>query len=1064
MHFACVLAVGAVLASAGRQREAQTGDPIEVAFRSGIATLEPGRSPRLNRRLAGQQDEAVPALIVLAAQPTGGELEGFSTAGVRLVDFLGGTAYLALLEEPNALDAEIVAKKLRAADWFEPRWKLDALLSGAGSIEDLPPYAKGREGRVRVIVQLYPGRSPEAARNLLNTFGEPTRSFAQVWRLEMELDSVSALASRDGVRMIGVDAPTSREDLNDRSRSIVRSDVVQRVSSYKPGPKYLGRTGKAVRVAVCDGGISRTHEDFFDLGADGAPMATSRIYGPLSSSNDHGTAVASVVGGSGVGSAGWNHRPAFSLRGHAPRVMLGSFPKFHGTVSTSIEALYHSALVSEQSDLTNHSYALDPTNEYGGDSLAVDTVVRGDLEFVDENGATFAIPARPAIWAMGNDGQVANEGVGSGYYSALNQSKNAIVVGATRADRTKTLYHHTSLGPTSDGRIRPDVVAPGSGVVLAKDAVHKYTADSGTSLACAAVSGVVALVMESYADKYEQSTAHLPPSLFRAVLVGTARDLTKTRDSDAWGIENPDTGKQTLYHLGPDFASGFGLVDTEAACAVLPDEHRWRVASVGSALDSHEYCLELPEGVDELRVTLTWDDLPASLLTPSDSPKLVNDLDLTLVHEDDQGNETIHEPWKLKKVPLLGPGGAIGANEVHPAGRGPDRLNNVEVVAVKEPEAGHWRVRVDPHALPFAGTQTYSVVSSHPLASFCVYLVDLDLRSWPLDYWYFGRRGDRLLLPVGALHPLSHLQYLLPGPPALEAGPGEVVLRLDGLPRGATVAVVDSLGEVARARQGELEEGALVVPIPVDASAANLHMFLSPPPGESFDTDEQGRVELGVSLVRAPAATGVREAREAVYPTRSGRDTLAASSRATGESYYRVELGNRVFVPPVVDDAFARLRELVAGTPTAHACVQLFEEPTAAQRNALAAQGIRLIEHLGGPSYIARVHGPSIFTPSGDASASGSPPIRWVGALDLEDRLHPDLLTAAEDEEGPVVVSFHADVPPETQAGELVGLEYEAAGRDRWVVRATHLDLCELAERDAVRWIDPGPVETLERR
>ena len=58
----------------------------------------------------------------------------------------------------------------------------------------------------------------------------------------------------------------------------------------------------------------------------------------------------------------------------------------------------------------------------------------------------------------------------------------------------------SSVGPTADGRLKPDVVAMGVNVVVARQFEHVYGVASGTSFSCPLTSGVVALVLQAHPE------------------------------------------------------------------------------------------------------------------------------------------------------------------------------------------------------------------------------------------------------------------------------------------------------------------------------------------------------------------------------------------------------------------------------------------------------------------------------------------------------------------------------------------------------------------------------------
>ena len=133
----------------------------------------------------------------------------------------------------------------------------------------------------------------------------------------------------------------------------------------------------------------------------------------------------------------------------------------------------------------------------------------------------------------------------SGYYGSSTMATPAsyphvFAVGSTT--RTNALSKFSSRGPSTWNGveyIKPQVTAPGDQVTSARH-TGGWVAMSGTSMACPAVSGVVALLNEMKPD--------ITPAEVRAVLESTARDLGAP---------------------GNDNNFGYGLVDALAACNTL---------------------------------------------------------------------------------------------------------------------------------------------------------------------------------------------------------------------------------------------------------------------------------------------------------------------------------------------------------------------------------------------------------------------------------------------------------------------------------------------------------------
>jgi serine protease AprX len=150
------------------------------------------------------------------------------------------------------------------------------------------------------------------------------------------------------------------------------------------------------------------------------------------------------------------------------------------------------------------------------------------------------------VTAMGNENwyQVGHPGV-TGTMLAPADADSVISVGAVSS--TSVLASFSSTGPTADGRIKPEVVAQGVGVVCASPASSdRYTAVAGTSLSTPLTAGAAALILSSH--------PWLTPSEVRRAMTATAVPI------------DDGTSKTSSY---PNNFYGYGLVN--ALEAVLYD-------------------------------------------------------------------------------------------------------------------------------------------------------------------------------------------------------------------------------------------------------------------------------------------------------------------------------------------------------------------------------------------------------------------------------------------------------------------------------------------------------------
>lgn len=599
-------------------------------------------------------------------------------------------------------------------------------------------------------------------------------------------------------------APPIFHPLMDRVRTRTHVDQVVQfaMNPEAPLPAYGGLTGRNIRVMVADSGVNACHVDFntpteqlvlagvSDLESDCAipenpdgPIRVTSFGADFWSAaleyrdESHGTHVASIIGGSGFASPEAN-QPAYGLRGIAPGVVMGDYPglfmpdtaaltgeDFDAQYQINVLNVMRHGLLEAKVDVSNHSYAQSELLIYDSVAAALDRMIRGDTKSDgDPLSDAPRLPPRPQVWSAGNNGlkpagflvSLHNFNAVAGYYSVFCTAKNAICVGALDTSDAG-LYSDTSLGPTPDGRIKPDIVAPGCfdsingdendwGVRAASSQGNGYAQKCGTSMAAPAVTGIIALMLEKHRSVSPEVDDPLPATL-KAMLVQSADDLVKTAPDPVEDFNSPDTNVPVQYGAGPDYATGFGAVNAEDAVALIGDRQRWQEDKVEATGDSKFYCMAVPPGAAEVKVALAWDDAPGSGISVSQAGEegtpdaeevdftadvLQNDLDLTLYDPTADRNQLL--PWTLtppdfEKDPLSGslagesdPGPSrLKLEDFPPAKPGRDRLNNVEMASLANPASGEWVVRVDAWEIRKAQVegmpdeQRFSLAASHPL-------------------------------------------------------------------------------------------------------------------------------------------------------------------------------------------------------------------------------------------------------------------------------------------------------------------------------------------------------------
>jgi subtilisin family serine protease len=116
--------------------------------------------------------------------------------------------------------------------------------------------------------------------------------------------------------------------------------------------------------------------------------------------------------------------------------------------------------------------------------------------------------------------------------------EDCIAVGSVNADRPH-LYgvsSFSSRGPTSDGRCKPDVVAPGERITSVnarfRGKQRLYRAESGTSMAAPHVSGLVAAFLSARREFIGR------PDEVKKLMMDTCTDLGRDRQHQGKGLPN----------------------------------------------------------------------------------------------------------------------------------------------------------------------------------------------------------------------------------------------------------------------------------------------------------------------------------------------------------------------------------------------------------------------------------------------------------------------------------------------------------------------------------------------
>lgn len=456
-----------------------------------------------------------------------------------------------------------------------------------------------------------------------------------------------------------------------------------------------GLYGEGQVVAIADTGLDRgtnaagplLHDDF----EDGATPATSRILAILDTAGDtntsdgvgHGTHVAGSVLGNGQKSGSMpssNYFPSTSFAGMAPKAkcVIQAGSTTGPSVPSDLNNLFgpttnYGAKIHSDSWSFPKSGFLKQTTvwwyEYSSQCQDVDEFMWNNKDFL-------------VVFAAGNDGIDMNrdgridsgfDATSPGQINIPGTAKNCLTVGASESlrlhdyggssgqsyggmdsfrypadpidtdhlsDNLSGMAAFSSRGPTEDGRIKPDIVAPGCNILsvcsdsgtMARASINtNYTWSSGTSMATPLVAGSAALVREYFADGNYPGITNPSAALVKAMLLNGATSLAPGQYSSGQSTSTTQNATQEIPSIRPNSVSGWGranirnsLFPSGGIQVFGTDTNSNDTLGTG---ETNTYSISLAAG-SKVRVTLAWTDYPGS---PGSGKQLVNDLDLEIV-------------------------------------------------------------------------------------------------------------------------------------------------------------------------------------------------------------------------------------------------------------------------------------------------------------------------------------------------------------------------------------------------------------------------------------------------
>ena len=477
----------------------------------------------------------------------------------------------------------------------------------------------------------------------------------------------------------------------------------------------LGLTGAGQTIAVCDTGLDTgdtgtLHRDFTNrvTGFGWSNGAYSASYS-WADFDAHGSHVCGSVLGNGTMSTGLYKGVAYE----ANLIIQGSQEDLSG-IPTALSTLFKQAY-DNGARIHSDSWGYDDHGYYNDDSRAVDQYVWSNKTML-------------ICIAAGNSGTDSNTVDGVIDLESVASpatAKNCLTVGAGENYRTTGGYSSytwgtawpgdydtvpistdylsraasgvdamaafSSRGPCNDGRIKPDIVAPGTDIISTRSRKASgtgwgvagntnYLYEGGTSMATPLTAGAAGLTRQ-----WVMTTGGVTnPSgqLLKALMLNGARNM-------APGQYGTGT-KQEIPNVRPNNVEGWGHVDLFTTLQPATNQFLALIDTNSLATgQTNTFTYTVTTGsTNKFILTMAYADYWG---TAGSGKQLINDLDLT-----------VQKP--------------SGSNLYANGRTSKDATNNVEMIEFAADEAGTYTVRVSARTVPSGGTQAYALVVRGPKA------------------------------------------------------------------------------------------------------------------------------------------------------------------------------------------------------------------------------------------------------------------------------------------------------------------------------------------------------------
>ena len=463
-------------------------------------------------------------------------------------------------------------------------WVLAAFLLACGSglagskdvdksvehrIADFKSGKKPGSDKVRVIIQTVGDPDVRGVSDVVSKAGgKAVQKFGTFDGLvaEVPVSQLERVRNHPATVRISEDLPVKGHSTTGTTFDVatyLASVDVDRLTSGAPNSWFAnGVAGQHIGVAVLDSGIAPGNDLSYGL-----VQTVDMITGSTTPSDPfgHGTHVGGILAGIGINSN-------YTILGTAPMASLYNIRVLdengRGLTSTVIAGI---------------EWVIKNRNRNKEAPIRVINLSLGHVPMESASTDPLTLACRKAVSAgivvvvsAGNYGQDSSGNTVYGGITSPGTEPSVITVGAMNTHKTATraddtLASYSSRGPTIDGLIKPDIVAPGSRIVAPMAPNNKlaamypkivqnanYMKLSGTSMAAPFVSGAVALILNK--------NPGLTPNAVKAILMYTAERIGR----------NP-------LDVGAGYLNVFGAVNLAASVdSTKPVSQYWITNGAGN--------------------------------------------------------------------------------------------------------------------------------------------------------------------------------------------------------------------------------------------------------------------------------------------------------------------------------------------------------------------------------------------------------------------------------------------------------------------------------------------------